>query len=835
MRITFTLAFVLLSIFLAAQLQIQPPQNNPVVQRAFAKLDKERTEALERLVGRDDSGATARSHDCDNVDGQFTSGETLYVEAGDSLEICYNLEPYTAFNDISTNLDFGTSQIDTPCIKYVALQNVELGLTDTLRVEFCVDSAATDCFSFFFPLVVKRRGLNETFPLMTLAQEEIIDICVADIQLEGAIHETAISPCGESLLGAIYNGNFHDECFAYEASRFAEVDSVCFEICDEFCICDQYTYYFNTQGPQAEIPFMDDFSYPGPYPDKSKWLDDNVFINNTLAYQPPSVGAATFDGLDETGTPRGGGTGRSDFLTSNYFSLDGSYTDLWLSFWAENKGYAYPSNPGDSLILEFKNHLGDWKVQWTLDGENLTNDARPPFEFFKVKVQDSFVDTFLFDGFQFRFVNQGSRNNIQDTWHLDYVMLDSGEPFGNNNDMAFGTAPTDILKRYSSMPYWHFEGFAETELDDTIAYSIVNHFPNAFPVTDSEVSHLESTTGTDLLGIFEVEAVPTNIPGGERIDVLRQVPSISFDELVSSLNIGFTGSEYLEVDRTYTLESGGTQSATFEDVLRNDTVVGTTIFDNYFAYDDGTAEAVAALTSEGWEVAVHFHANVADTLQGVMFHFPHYGIPSTSAFFNIKVWVGSLDSEPVHEQDLELPYFLDVAYDSLQGFTTYRLEDFLNNATPVPIPAGDFYVGWQAASPIPVYVGLDYNTPGAAPYQFVNNNTGWFPLIDPGAFMIRPIVGQEAPHATSTADVSAPPTIAVYPNPARDHLYFKGAGGDLSEYDLRLYNASGQLLMQQILTSEITTSHLPQGLYFVHLTHRKSGTTQVERVVVGRR
>ena len=66
----------------------------------------------------------------------------------------------------------------------------------------------------------------------------------------------------------------------------------------------------------VDLPFFDDFSYTTPYPVTTHWEDRDVFINNAWANNPVSVGFATFDGLNATGSPHGGGFGSSDTLTS---------------------------------------------------------------------------------------------------------------------------------------------------------------------------------------------------------------------------------------------------------------------------------------------------------------------------------------------------------------------------------------------------------------------------------------------------------------------------------------------------------------------------------------
>jgi len=816
---------------ISAQLRIEPLGSNPVLQNTAAKQQLEQELENIRLVGKDDGAANERNHDCDNIDGAFTSGETLYVDAGDSIVICYNIEVYESVTDISFGLDYGTSVFENSCLKYKADPTVELGLTDVIAVKFCPDTIPANCFSFQFPLVVKRADQQFTYPLQTLDQEQILKVCVdpADYQILGEVDETVVRPCEMPLLGSIYNGLSKDSCFTYTASRFAEMDSVCFEVCDEYCVCDLYTYFFNTNEAPAPFPFLDDFSNDGPYPDKTKWLDDNVYINATMAFQPPTVGVATFDGLDKTGTPRGSGTSRADFLTSSYFSFDPSDNNLWISFWVENKGYSYPSNPGDSISLEFKNDNGDWVHQIGVDGENLLNDEFPPFEFYKIEVENTILDTFLFDGFQFRFVNNGNTNTIQDTWHLDYVLLDDGEPDGTMDDMAFTKLPSDILERYSSMPFWHFEENEATELDDSVSYGISNLFPgpDSVQAINSNTLHEDIMTGLDLGGQFSInEPADFKFPPGANIDFIRPIPSMAFDELKAEMETNFAGETFVEIERTYVLIPNESETTSFEDILRNNQVSHTTVFDNYFAYDDGSAEAAVSIASIGPRAAVRYHANVPDVLHGFSVHFPHYGGADTDNLFNIKVWI-----------DLLKPFFVDAVYDSLQGFTTYRFENLDNEPTPIDIPAGDFYIGWQNASSLnPVRIGWDRNTPSAKNHQFYSaNGSEWFNTADEGAYMIRAIVGNETPGVTKNEEVTpAKFEVTVYPNPAKDQLFFQLPNGNHSDYELSLHAISGQTIFQQRLSKQLDISDLPSGIYFIRLTDRISQLTQVERVIVQR-
>ena len=111
------------------------------------------------------------------------------------------------------------------------------------------------------------------------------------------------------------------------------------------------------------LPFFDDFAYNSKVPDPAKCVDKNVFINQTMAVDPPSIGVATFDGLNSNGTPYGGGFSRADYLTSNYIDLSGITTSdsVYLSYFLQAKGNTYNHQQRDSIELEFKNDKGEWK------------------------------------------------------------------------------------------------------------------------------------------------------------------------------------------------------------------------------------------------------------------------------------------------------------------------------------------------------------------------------------------------------------------------------------------------------------------------------------------
>ena len=197
-----------------------------------------------------------------------------------------------------------------------------------------------------------------------------------------------------------------------------------------------------------KLPFSEDFSSVGVFPDQSKWIDKYVFINSTYPVNPPSVGVATFDALDENGYLYAASDTATSFqadqLTSRQIDLNfPGRSDIYLSFFYEPGGIG--SNEGsvdvtqknrvgpessDSLILEFYSPSNqEWRKIWGAPGDTMAHN-------FRQKMVHIDQPEYLQKGFRFRFRNlvsldysstapDGKNKSNNDQWHLDYVRLDT--------------------------------------------------------------------------------------------------------------------------------------------------------------------------------------------------------------------------------------------------------------------------------------------------------------------------------------------------------------------------------------------------------------------------
>ena len=123
------------------------------------------------------------------------------------------------------------------------------------------------------------------------------------------------------------------------------------------------------------LPFWDDFSYASSkldYPIENYWKNGStVWANNGMGINPPSLGVATFDGINALGKPYRSNEnildkGIGDSLLSVPIRMDlveaAKRTTVYLSFYFQYEGNGEPPDKGDQLILSYKNNSGKWDI-----------------------------------------------------------------------------------------------------------------------------------------------------------------------------------------------------------------------------------------------------------------------------------------------------------------------------------------------------------------------------------------------------------------------------------------------------------------------------------------
>lgn len=551
-----------------------------------------------------------------------------------------------------------------------------------------------------------------------------------------------------------------------------------------------------------ELPFFDDFSGRSIFPDNKKWIDQNVFINNTYSDSQITIGIATFDALNSIGRlyETASTTGfKADELTSKPLNLNYTSSDnIWFSFFYQAGGLSDPPEARDSLTLQFlAPGENKWYSVWRMEGNS---DLR--FKPVILKIDNA---RFLKKGFQFRFINYASLSSILsedpsmagngDIWNVDYVLLGKNRNAADTvfADVAFRLPLRSLLKNHEAMPWKQFK---KIELQEMGSY-IPIHYRNNDIITRNVTRN------------FEIW------------DVYKNVQSDFFSAGAANIS-PLTNVDY-KANLVYTFNTPYIDSALFRitcslktdefDPKGNDTLVYYQVFNDYFAFDDGTAEAgygINGLGSRNAMAAYRFAVFIPDTLRAIRICFNDSYLDANKRTFDLMVWDddNGVPGNVLYTKEEVLVEQGDV----INGFYTYVLPDgvMLNNI---------FYVGWRQRSETFLNAGLDINTPNAG-RQLYWLNGQWQQSQVNGSIMIRPVVGNPL-RITAINDIYSnnKSMVSVWPNPATDYININS--GDLPQSGLikiTILDISGRELIKTGYTERIDISSLHEGIYIIVTT-----------------
>lgn len=522
--------------------------------------------------------------------------------------------------------------------------------------------------------------------------------------------------------------------------------------------------------PPLGLPFVDDFAWPSLYDESApvnvkRWETSPVRRTTTLAYQAPTIGCATLDGLDAVGNPYAlnptNAVGYADTLTSRRLLLGGNVPgdSVALSFWYQSGGIANGADAGeDSLIVEFRNTAEDDPWQWVWSTEGIDNDTA-----FHPVVIPIVGTEYFHNEFQFRILNYGALEGNVDTWHLDFVRVDEDgmEPAPLFEEVAFVAPPTSFLRHpWTAMPWPHF-------VDSVDSYT-------AASVTTLHRSFGESTNSQENIGL-KVQRVDVLGNVNNYVPVAGEIPNNSIQGLFETDYIDdlaiFTPLFNEAVSDSFATfhvslwedEVGGANGTTQSGVTDNDSIVHVQTFKDYYAYDDGTAEKAYALDGQGGELVVGFDIQKADTLEGVWIHFTPFYDDAAGETYTLKIRgedeenPGQPGGEVVTQYTIHEPNYFANEYD---GFTYIPFE------APIPV-SNRIYVGFVQQGDDRINIGLDKSTntnPEYLWYKFPN--TPWLQSGIEGSLMIRPVLRAGKEPVVQVSEMPSRlegPT--VFPNP----------------------------------------------------------------------
>ena len=577
----------------------------------------------------------------------------------------------------------------------------------------------------------------------------------------------------------------------------------------------------------VQIPFFDDFaSSKNGILNPRLWKSEGgTYVSNTMTIDHPSLNVVVFDGTDFSGRPYNFSSniaqGYTDTLSSQPIDLGGlKQTDaVYLSYYFRREGLGEFPDKGDSIFVQFKNKDGGWDKVWGTDSGKLDSlKLKPGFIFNTIAVSVNY----LYRGFQFRFRTKGRQSGRFDNWFVDYVYLNKKRSQTDQylEDAALVLPISPFLKRYSSMPLKQFLVNPAKELADSVGTSLIYLVNSSKPIITRFTLQNDSTKS-----IVQRTTFVQKKPNGSLDSSFDTSGNIFFAKKIKPLPFTIDGSIKKLKSLSFTLKffaqtTDNINKTVDVDRQLNDTISSKVILDNYYAYDDGSAEYAVYMNKPQGRVAVKFVLNKQDTLGGVKMNINPILANIDGQSFTIFVWKND-NGKPgtiTYQQAFKAQYapnrdqFIDFPF-----------------SKGVIIEDSIFYVGWMQISQTPIAVGLDRNNKRSDKI-FVNTGQQWNNYTDfkddasliyfDGSLLLRPYTGAKATKDLLLAtQKEVLEDWKIYPNPTDGLVRW-----DTEEVkEVQVFSISGSTVLQsfQVADKQINISSLPIGQYLIRLSNSK--------------
>ena len=567
------------------------------------------------------------------------------------------------------------------------------------------------------------------------------------------------------------------------------------------------------------LPFIDDFSQNYIYPNGNLWEDINVYINSSFPDFPITYGVATFDGLDATGTPYNfanpNAYGPADTLTSKQIDLSNSIDSVYFSFYYQPQGNGNKPEVKDSLRLEFLDTSGTWVRMWGAPGT-----SNHPFKRVMIPVDSSFQNSV----FQFRFMNWATLSGNVDHWHIDYAYLNDNRTFSDTilNDVSFITNHFSLLNKLTAMPWSHY-------LTDTTSF-MVPFLPVTYRNNDNQAHNV----------YFKLHVIDNNGAGPEAdAPYPPGIPNYNvpaFTDISVDIAIGNNLNDfYYPVDDSSfkVFQINNYFNLPIPDSnIENDTVRSYQVFNDYYAYDDGSAEQGYGVQGIGSKLAHEFDIKKSDTLTAFRIYFNPIVNNLNAESFRLKVW-SSLNPE-IEVYSQTATQFTNPIYSSTNTYLDYALNQ------PLYLTAGTYYFGWEKITANFLNVGWDVNTNNRNKVH-INYSGLWqnpsASSIPDGSLMLRPVFRNLPPVVVSAKEETTDAAdFKVYPNPTKDHIYFKISNPSPHLYAIELIDIYGKVILQteSKLNNKLNVSGVSSGLYIVRFTNEQDQQSILKKIIISK-
>ena len=595
----------------------------------------------------------------------------------------------------------------------------------------------------------------------------------------------------------------------------------------------------NNQSPQSQkqartaedepltLPFWDDFSTSTEVPDTGLWLgSQNVSISQGAGIQPPTYNVAIFDGTDVNGNVYSNNetsVGLADSLLSKPIDLSGINVNLqntvYLSFFWQLEGFGEIPDPEDSIRLQFKDANDDWVTVWSMTGGD--TDILGVFTQEILQVDPV---RFLHDDFQFKFESFSRLIGVFDTWLLDYILLNKGRDGTDQShlDHAITSYPTSLFGPYTAVPSSQF--FSDNfNPGDVLTGATVDYFNlDKFLQPIEYTAFVTDTIRGEVLDILNSNEPDPSIPGPfERDTYTTNLLDISTVTEADTAVLELTF--YIDTGDTLLIDEVIGTDTTFSDrfdLRSNDTITTFFTINDYFSYDDGSAEFGLGVNQTGGRLAYQYELSTADTLTAIDIYFPNIGASFDGTPIELFVWRDLEDSETSVLAQLSTSVKNTIGINKVQSY----------EFNPPVVVNGNIYIGYRQNTDQRIPVGLDDNT-DTGDKIFFNVLGDWEQNTEiTGSLLMRPRFGRGA--IVTGIDTPEPvKDLIVFPNPSSGIFQIEGKFDEVL-----LYSTSGRQIPVKIQkkapnSATLDLTGLAPGIY--QLRFFKDGKSFGKRIILG--
>ena len=357
------------------------------------------------------------------------------------------------------------------------------------------------------------------------------------------------------------------------------------------------------------------------------------------------------------------------------------------------------------------------------------------------------------------------------------------------------------------MPYSHFSVNPSSHMADSIYVRLSNLYkePKAL-----QLRHEASFEGTTIGSSAFINSTK-NI--GFQTSDIRDLPN--YKDIS-----GLTNNSSVVINRLVEVRENGVAN----EYKRNDSIVFTQEFHDFYAYDDGSAEQGFGFDQNTnpsniqGEIAYGFDIYKEDTLNAIATFFNEAVYDVSRKRFKYRIWKSlegidnMIEDELIYESEELSPSYS--SKNNWRTFTPHYLD------TTLILTPGRYYIGWWQGSMYNLNVGWDKNYGYANKPNQINqriyfktfgtwNNSD----IPGGTLMMRPHFGsQKNLYTAQSKQIEPNNTVYIYPNPAHDMVYLSQEFEHVSIADIH-----GNIMLKFRNSSNLKISNLHAGIYILYL------------------